>query len=151
MDCSLPGFSVHGIFHGKKTGVGCHFLLQGIFPSQKLNPHLLLWQVDSLLLSPQGSPKLIIKSYWKLCCMDVGTQVSITHFSLPNVKISAKASKDWPGLENLLQDGLLMARVLFLATWVFAWGGLGFFTTWQLVSSEWSKGKQRGIHSACIS
>ena len=52
--------------------------------------------------------------------MDVGTQVSITHFSLPNVKISAKASKDWPGLENLLQDGLLMARVLFLATWVFA-------------------------------
>ena len=24
MDCSLPGFSVHGIFPGKSTGVGCH-------------------------------------------------------------------------------------------------------------------------------
>ena len=24
---SLPGFSVHGIFLGKSTGVGCHFLL----------------------------------------------------------------------------------------------------------------------------
>jgi len=24
MDCSLPGSSVHGIFPGKSTGVGCH-------------------------------------------------------------------------------------------------------------------------------
>ena len=31
---------------GKNTGVGCHFLLQGIFPT----PHLLHWQVDSLPL-----------------------------------------------------------------------------------------------------
>ena len=29
-------------FPGKNTGVGCHFLLQGIFPSQGSNPHLLL-------------------------------------------------------------------------------------------------------------
>ena len=36
-DCSLPGFSVHGIFPGKSTGVGCHFLLQVIFPTQRLN------------------------------------------------------------------------------------------------------------------
>ena len=28
MDCSLPGSSDHGIFTGKNTGVGCHFLLQ---------------------------------------------------------------------------------------------------------------------------
>ena len=26
---------------GKNTGVGCHAFLQGIFPTQKLNPHLL--------------------------------------------------------------------------------------------------------------
>ena len=44
-------------FSGKNTGVGCHFLLQGIFPTQGLNPHLLYWQVDSLLLSQLGSPK----------------------------------------------------------------------------------------------
>ena len=31
MDCSLPGSSIHGIFRAKGTGVGCHFLLQGIF------------------------------------------------------------------------------------------------------------------------
>ena len=28
-------------FPGKNTGVGCHSLLQGIFPTQGLNPHLL--------------------------------------------------------------------------------------------------------------
>ena len=47
MDCSLQGSSVHGIFQawnfpGKSTGGGCHFLLQGIFPTQGLNlglPH----------------------------------------------------------------------------------------------------------------
>ena len=26
-------------YPGKNTGVGCHFLLQGIFPTQELNPH----------------------------------------------------------------------------------------------------------------
>ena len=33
-----PGSSVHGIFPGKNTRVGCQFLLQGIFPSQESNP-----------------------------------------------------------------------------------------------------------------
>ena len=42
MDCSLPGFFVHGIFPGNSTGVDCHFLLQGIFLTQGSNlglPH----------------------------------------------------------------------------------------------------------------
>ena len=38
MGCNLPGFSVHGIFSGKSTGVGCHFHLQGIFLNQGSNP-----------------------------------------------------------------------------------------------------------------
>ena len=41
MDCSPPGSSIHGSFLGKNTGAGCHFLLQGIFPTQGLNPRLL--------------------------------------------------------------------------------------------------------------
>ena len=39
---------------------GCHFLLQGIFLTQILNLSLLHWQVDSSLLSHQGSPPLCI-------------------------------------------------------------------------------------------
>ena len=37
MDCSLPGTSIHEISPGKNTGVGCHFLLQGIFPNRNQN------------------------------------------------------------------------------------------------------------------
>ena len=33
---------------GKNNGEGGHFLLQGIFPTQGLNPRLLHWQADSL-------------------------------------------------------------------------------------------------------
>ena len=57
-DCSLPGSSVHGISPGKNTGVGCHFLCQGIFPTQESNPcllRLLQWQ-DSLPSEPPGKP-----------------------------------------------------------------------------------------------
>ena len=43
-------------FPGKNTGVGCHFLLQRIFPTEGLNSCLLHWQVDSLQLSHLGSP-----------------------------------------------------------------------------------------------
>ena len=40
MDWNLPGSSVHGDSPGKNTGVGCHVLLQGIFPTQRSNPGL---------------------------------------------------------------------------------------------------------------
>ena len=59
MDCSLPGSSVCGNFPGKNTGEGCCALLQGIFPTQQSNPHLLLllhWQAGSLPLVPAGKP-----------------------------------------------------------------------------------------------
>ena len=42
---------------GKTTRVGCHFLLQGIFPTQGSNPRLLHWQAGSLSLVHQGSPR----------------------------------------------------------------------------------------------
>ena len=37
---SPPGSSVHGDSPGKNSGVGCHALLQGIFPTQGSNPGL---------------------------------------------------------------------------------------------------------------
>ena len=50
------GSSVHEDSPGKNTGVGCPFLLQGIFPTQGLNPSLLHWQTDPLPLRHLGSP-----------------------------------------------------------------------------------------------
>ena len=55
-------------FPGKNTGVGCHLLLQGIFPTQGSNPRLLYllpWQVGSLLLAPPGKPRAVITKFHK--------------------------------------------------------------------------------------
>ena len=41
---------------GKNTGVGCHFLLQGIFLTQESNPGLLHCRQMLYCLSHQGSP-----------------------------------------------------------------------------------------------
>ena len=38
MDCSIPGSFCPGNSPGKNAGVGCPTLLQGIFPTQELNP-----------------------------------------------------------------------------------------------------------------
>ena len=40
----------------KNTGVGCHALLQGIFPTQGLNLSLPVLQADSSLSEPPGKP-----------------------------------------------------------------------------------------------
>ena len=73
MDCSLPGSSIHGIFQArvlewgaipsKSTGVGCQFLLQGIFLTQRLNPGLPNCRQMLYFLSHQGS---YLASVWLL-------------------------------------------------------------------------------------
>ena len=59
MDCSPPGSSVHGDSPGKDTRVGCHVLLQGIFPTQGSNPGLPHCQQILYHLSHQGSPGIL--------------------------------------------------------------------------------------------
>ena len=51
-------------FSGKNIGVGCHFLLWGIFPTQGSNSrllHLLYWQIQALPLSHLGNPFSSVK------------------------------------------------------------------------------------------
>ena len=54
MDCSPQG-SLSMEFSRQEYWSGLPFLLQGIFPTQGLNPWPLHWQVDSLLLSHHRS------------------------------------------------------------------------------------------------
>ena len=52
--CSPPGSATHAILPVRVLEVSCHFLLQGIFPTQGSNPRLLCllhWQGVSLPLS----------------------------------------------------------------------------------------------------
>ena len=60
VDCSLPGSSVRGNSPGKDTGVGCYFLLQGIFPTPGSNSGLLHFRWTLYHLNHQGSPKLML-------------------------------------------------------------------------------------------
>ena len=59
MDYILPSSSVRGDSLGKNTGVGCHALLQGIFPTQESNPGLSHCRQILYYLSHQGSPKIL--------------------------------------------------------------------------------------------
>ena len=59
MDCSLPDSSVHGDSLGKNTGVGCHALFQGIFPTQGSNPGLLHCKWFLYHLSHWRSPRIL--------------------------------------------------------------------------------------------
>ena len=59
MDCSLPSNSVHGDSPGKNTGVGCQARLQGIFPTEGLNPGLPYCRQIVYCLSHQRSPRIL--------------------------------------------------------------------------------------------
>ena len=75
VDCSPPGSSVHGDPPGKDTGVGCHALLLGIFPTQGSNLSLLHWQADSLPLSHPGTPQKQTDTFTGniILCLQVST------------------------------------------------------------------------------
>ena len=94
MDCSPPG-SCPWDSPGKNTGVGCHALLQGIFPIQGSNLCLLCLlhcQVGSLPLAPPGKPHLFVNEvllnhqlFLKVTLLDTKNKtVSKTGGSLPS-------------------------------------------------------------------
>ena len=60
MDCSLPGSSVRGRSPGKNTGVSCHALLQGLFPTQGSNTGLLGCRRILYWMSHQGRLEWVV-------------------------------------------------------------------------------------------
>ena len=95
MDCSLPG---------KNTGVGCHFLLQGIFPTQGSNAGLLHCRQILYRLDYEGSPigASILKELQK----------PLKHGPLPSGSNSVQKAcsqgvcRDW-SMYNTLRDSKL--------------------------------------------
>ena len=94
MDCSPPGSLCSWGFLGKSTGVGCHFLLQGIFPAQGSNPgiagrHFTIWattlKANFLPAEPQGKPKYSMV----YCYFAVSSKES--RYSLKNVVPDSKS------------------------------------------------------------
>ena len=80
MDCNPPSTSVHGDSPGKNTGVDCHALLPGIFPTQGLNPgpciagrFFTIWATKNLLcFLPNGFqwylPTFLYRKYMVVIC-----------------------------------------------------------------------------------
>ena len=59
VDCSLPGFSVRGIFSGENTGVGCHFLLQGsLVYTKKILLSYKIYNNEMIVTYSTGSPSI---------------------------------------------------------------------------------------------
>ena len=65
LDCSPPVSSVRGDSLGKDTGVACHTLLRGIFPTQGSNPGLQHCRQTLYRLSHQGS--LFLEQHFPKC------------------------------------------------------------------------------------
>ena len=68
-DSATPWIAAHKAplswdFPGKSTGVGCYFLLQGIFLTQRWNLCLLHWQADSLPPRHLGSSRFSRQEDW---------------------------------------------------------------------------------------
>ena len=90
-------------FPGKNSGVGCHFLLQGIFLNQGWSPCLLClvhWQMDSLPLAPPEKPTKVkvgkinpkLSSVWRM----VGTrQRSSRPKGKEMVKLLGLSNRTW--------------------------------------------------------
>ena len=75
-------------FPGKNTGVGCHALLQVIFPTQGLNwclLYFLKWQVGSLPLAQPGKP-LITST--KTCFTSTGIQIQDLDISFGGIQFN---------------------------------------------------------------
>ena len=78
LDCSPPSSSIHGDSAGENTGVGCHTLLQGTFPTQgsNLGPP----DCSQILyhLSHQGSPYKCVDGKSKIMIAKSLQQRSLT-------------------------------------------------------------------------
>ena len=104
IDCSPPGSSVHGDSPGKNTGVGCHALLQGIFPIQGSNLGLLHYKQILYHLSHQGRKVkvLVTQSCLTLCdSMDCSPPGSSVHRILQarileGVAVLVSRASSWP-------------------------------------------------------
>ena len=97
MNRSPPDSSIHGDSLGKDTGVGCLVLLQGIFPTQGLNPCLLCllhWQASSLPLTHLGSSQLLEQ------IPSVKSGLSFTPSAQTNIAAGAKSGTRYEGHQN---------------------------------------------------
>ena len=103
MDCSPPSSSIHEIFQAKKTGVGCHGLLQGTFyhpgiePKSSRSPAL---QADCLPTESPGKPQKWLDKSKKKFWTSLKWTLGFPHFGkesiiMWNTRVKAFGREEW--------------------------------------------------------
>ena len=100
MNGSPPDSFVHRDSPGKNTRLGCHVLLQRIFPTQGLNPYLLCllpWQEGSLPLAPPGKCSKSFQSIQASCSVmsDSATPWTGVCRALLSMELSRQEYSSW--------------------------------------------------------
>ena len=102
----------------KNTGVGCHFLLQGIFPTQRLNPGIKprssSLEADPLTSEPPGKHQVFIKAnqifhlYHFLGQIDTSFSISasISENTIRLFVLCAKADQNLKPLNSTSEKGM---------------------------------------------
>ena len=156
MDCSPARLLYLWDFSGKNTRICCHSVFQGIFLTQGLKLSLLYWQVDSLLLSHQGSPMVVYYLY-KIIDTWTGEPGRLWSTGLQRVRhdwatftfIDTEKLKSWKvnlwflgigggkWLQMRLRElwGMEMSRILIVEMVLHNWGT--FIRVHQLYSPKW--------------
>ena len=119
MGCSLPGSSVHGDSPDKNTGVGCYFLLQGIFLTQESKQVLLHCRRILYQLSHQGNLEDLPN-----------------HNGQEEQELSSLSIEGFPWLDHIVAIAVSVKTVCSLA---FVHPGNGFCSPYLLSILDWSK------------
>ena len=126
-------------FLGKSTGVGCHFLLQGIFPTKGSDPSLPHCRQMLYRLSYQGNPwQLFYDGQGSLACcspwgrkeLDMTDWLNWTDYFM--IAVPAKSLQSCLTLHNPIDSsppgspipGILQARIL-------EWVAISFSNAWK--------------------
>ena len=123
-------------FPGKNTGVGCHFLLQGTFPIQVSNPHLLCLLHWLFTTGPPGRPFREIPPLKRVVSLErkaVFSGLSLyLLYHLTTATAAAKSLQSCPTLCHPIDGsppgspvpGILQARIL-------EWVAIFFSNAWK--------------------
>ena len=108
MECILADFSVNGIFPGKNTGVGCHFLLQGNLPDPGIEVGSCSSWAPEYRLSNCWARAELLWGLWDL--PQSGLNPHLLHWQVGSLPLSHKAS-----------PASILLRVKMLYLWTYLW------------------------------
>ena len=132
--CDPMDSSVHEDSPGKNTGVGCHALLQGIFPTQGSNPGLLHCRWLLYQLSHPGRPWIL---EWVVCPFSRGSSWPRNRTGIPC--IAGRFFTNWATREapfpvwSILKLKLVLPLAQLWGSYIHSPNALG--TPWNLIPS----------------